>query len=190
MVPASEIGGKLLTRNELGEIIGDTELKETANYTEPDMFHEGIEPVECGVRVLENTIGVLYEGQRAALAGNGNVGAGGKSAGQVITIWPSPKSAREKLEFSTFGWQRCKDGQVFSVTVDNTAQQWTAGPVVVAESRMTTSAQRAQPTPRTCSHVLARHMNILVETVVCAREGDTMGPANQIADRILAKFPH
>lgn len=189
MVPASEISGKLLTRDELGAIIGDTELTEAATYTEPKLYFENVEPEACGVRVMENGINVLDGTERAALAGNSSAGAAGKYAGQVVTIWPSAKTATDRFDFATFDWEVCKDGQSFTVTLDNETQQWTAGPVAVTEARMTTSAQRAQPTPRSCAHVLARHWNVMVETKVCAREGDTMGAANQIADTILAKFP-
>lgn len=37
--------------------------------------------------------------------------------------------------------------------------------------------------------MIGRQFNVVVETLVCARDGEAMGQANQIADRITAKLP-
>jgi len=60
--------------------------------------------------------------------------------------------------------------------------------MTITDLRITSTAQRQQPTPRTCSHVLAAQVNVVAEASVCAGDGDTNGQANQIADKILAKF--
>ena len=189
VVPASAITGKLLTRNELADIIGDTDLNETATYTKPDVITEGVDPLECGQRVLANNTESYFDDQRAAMDGNSNVGAGGKRAAQVVSIWAAAKNAREMIAMSGIYWGTCKDGQTFTATADNGTQQWVAGPVTVTPLRITSTAQRQQPTPRICSHVMASQINVVVEAVACATDGDTSGEASQIADRILAKFP-
>jgi PknH-like extracellular domain len=61
--------------------------------------------------------------------------------------------------------------------------------VSIADQRISTSAQRHAPTPRVCSHVMGARLNVVVEAVACATDGDTAGPAAQIADRILDKVP-
>jgi hypothetical protein len=188
VVPASAITGKLLTRNELAEIIGDTDLKETATYTEPAYITDGVDPPECGERVLVNNTFSYYSNDRAAMDGNGNTGGGGKLAAQVVSIWASAKSAKQMLSITGEDWRSCKDGQPFTLVLNNTAQQWTAGPVTFTNLRITSTAQRQQPTPRTCAHVLAAQVNVVAEASVCAGDGDTNGQANQIADKILAKF--
>jgi hypothetical protein len=188
VVPASAITGKLLTRNELAEIIGDTDLKETATYTEPAYITDGVDPPECGERVLVNNTFSYSSNDRAAMDGNGNTGGGGKLAAQVVSIWASAKSAKQMLSITGEDWRSCKDGQPFTLVLNNTAQQWTAGPVTFTDLRITSTAQRQQPTPRTCSHVLAAQVNVVAEASVCAGDGDTNGQANQIADKILAKF--
>jgi hypothetical protein len=190
VVPATAITGKLLTRNELADIIGDTDLKETATYTKPAYISEGIESPDCAQRLLVNNTFSYYGDDRAAMDGNSNTGASGKVAAQVVSIWATAKSAKQMVSISGEYWGICKDGQPFTVTIDNGTQQWTAGPVAVTDLRITSTVQRQQPTPRTCSHVMARQVNVVVETSVCAGDGDTTGQANQIADKILAKFPH
>ncbi len=190
VVPASAITGKLLTRNELADIIGDSGLKETDTYSKPAYVTEGIDPPECGQRVLVNNTFSYSSDDRAAMDGNADTGAGGKLAAQVVSIWASAKTAKQMLSISAEYWETCKDGQPFTVTSDNSTQQWTAGPVTVTDLRITSTSQRQQPTPRTCSHVMAAQVNVVVETSVCAGDGDTIGQANQIADKILAKFAH
>jgi PknH-like extracellular domain len=111
LVPASAIGGKLLTRNELAAIIGDTDLQETAAYTKPEYITEGIEPPECGQRVLANNTFTSDSEQRAAMAGNSNAGAAGKRAAQVVSIWASPKDAKQMVAISGEDWGTCKEGQ-------------------------------------------------------------------------------
>lgn len=190
VVPASAIAGKLLTRNELAEIIGDTDLKETATYTKPAYITDGVAPPECGERVLVNNTFSYYSNDRAAMDGNGNTGAGGKRAAQVVSIWASAKSAKSMVSITGEDWHTCKDGQPFTIVSDNTTQQWMAGPFTINDLRITSTAQRQQPTPRTCSKVMAAQVNVVVEAGVCADNGDTIAAANQIADKILAKFPH
>jgi hypothetical protein len=142
VVPATAIAGKLLTRNELADIIGDSDLNETATYTKPDMITEGIDPLECGERVLADNTESYYDDQRAAMDGNSNVGAGGKRAAQVVSIWTAAKNAKEMIAMSGTYWGTCKDGQTFTVTADNGTQQWVAGPVTVTASRITSTVQR------------------------------------------------
>ncbi|MBV8966938.1 MAG: sensor domain-containing protein [Mycobacteriaceae bacterium] len=190
LVPASAITGKLLTRNELAEIIGDTELQEVTSYAKPDYVTEGVDPPECGQRVLVGDSFTYESDQRAAMDGNSNVGAAGKRAGQVVSIWATTKMAKESATMMADDWNSCKENQQFKITADNALAQWTAGPVTVTATRTTTTAQRQQPTPRTCTHITATELNVMVETVVCGTDQDTSGQANQIADRILAKFPH
>jgi hypothetical protein len=108
----------------------------------------------------------------------------------VVSIWATAKDAKQMVAISGDYWNTCKEGQSFAVTADNGTQQWTAGPISLTASRISSTAQRQQPTPRTCSHIMESQLNVVVETAVCADDRDTTGPANQIADRILAKFPH
>jgi hypothetical protein len=189
VVPASAIAGKLLTRNELAGIIADTDLKENATFTKPDYITDGVDPPECGVRVLADNTFAYSDDQLAAMAGNNNVGAGGKRAAQVVSIWAAAKKAKDTVAMAGNDWGSCKEGQSFTVTADNGTQQWIAGPITITVPRITTTAQRQQPTPRTCSHVMASQINVVVEAVACGADGDISGQANQIADRILAKFP-
>jgi hypothetical protein len=189
VVPASAIAGKLLTRNELADIIADTDLKEVATYTKPDYITEGVDPPECGVRLLADNTFAYSDDQLAAMAGNSNVGAGGKRAAQVVSIWAAAKKAKDTVSMAGNDWGSCNEGQSFTISADNGTQQWIAGPITITVPRITTTAQRQQPTPRTCSHVMASQINVVVDAVACGADGDISGQANQIADRILAKFP-
>ena len=85
------------------------------------------------------------------MAGNGKVGAAGRYAGQVVPIWLTPRDARQMFEATAVEWGFCRGGASFTLTADGAQQQRMAGPITVAECRIASSGQRAQPTPCTCA---------------------------------------
>jgi hypothetical protein len=187
-VPAPAINGKLLTRNELASIVADTGMRELDNYTTPGDQVAGIDPQECAERITVAATLTYHDDARAAMAGNTNVGDRGQLAAQVITVWQARKDATRVVPMSATEWRFCRDNQPFTVTTDGGTQHWLPGPVTVHATRMSSTTQRQEPPPRTCSHVMAAQANIVVESMVCG-DGDSVGQADQIADRLLTKFP-
>jgi hypothetical protein len=88
-------------------------------------------------------------------------------------------------------WESCPDNQTFTSNLADGLRHWTSGTGTAKEgtSRISTTSQREEPPPRSCSHVMASQANVVVETAVCG-DNDTRVAANQIADRIMAKIPH
>jgi len=87
-------------------------------------------------------------------------------------------------------WGLCPDHAPFTYDFGHGVSHWTTGTITANEdtSRISTTAQRQEPPPHTCAHVMAAQANVVVETHACG-DGDTLAAANAIADRILAKVP-
>ena len=190
-MPAAGVADKLLTRSELGAIVDDIDMSEVESYIGPDTTTQGFQPRECLYRALVAAgLGYMGEGRRA-MVGNTNRGINGRVAAQVISVWVDRKQPRAVLDSARRDWALCHDGERFTVlTSDGEAgPYWVAGPISAeVETRASSVIERQDPPGRTCQHVFAVQANIGVETIACG-EGDTAAQANEIADRILARFP-
>jgi hypothetical protein len=191
VVPAAGVADQLLKRSELGAILGDTGVSEVESYTGPDTTTQGFEPRDCLYRALVAAgIGYLGKG-RQALVGNTNRGMNGRVAAQVISVWENRNQPRDVLDSARRDWALCHDGEQFTVAASGGEgdQYWVAGQISAAgETRASSVIERQEPPERTCHHVFATQANIGVETTACG-DGDTAAQANEIADRILARFP-
>jgi hypothetical protein len=187
LVPTAGIADKLLKRDELGSIVGDTDLKDNANVTKPE-WDGGFVPEECGDRMV--VAQDANYGSQMAIAGNQATGARGQIASQVIAVWTNREGSRANVRLVALNWGVCPDNAPFTYDSGHGISHWTAGTITANEdtSRISTTAQRQEPPPHTCGHVMAAQANVVVETSVCG-DGDTLAAANQIADRILAKVP-
>jgi hypothetical protein len=85
LVAASTADEALLKRSELGDIIGDTDLRQVEAYTKPWQSSEGVEPRDCAPRLLFNEA-VAAAGYQLAV-GDTNRGARGQIAQQLITVF-------------------------------------------------------------------------------------------------------
>ena len=188
LVPAAGIADKLLKRDELGGIVGDTDMKDNANVTKPELWTPGFVPEECVYRMLVAQ-SMNYGGQMA-FAGNQATGARGQIASQMIAVWTDRDQSRQKVRNAALNWGLCPDDAPFTYDSGHGVSHWTTGTITANEdtSRISTTAQRQEPPPHTCAHVMAAQANVVVETSVCG-DGDTLAAANTIADRILAKVP-
>jgi PknH-like extracellular domain len=194
LVPAAGINDKLLKRSELAGIVGDTDMRQFVTYVKPDdSVVLVVQPSECTYRLFvagANAYGAGLGGHElVAMAGDGNRGARGQVAYQVISVWQDRVQPVRAVEDIGLDWGLCPDG-VFTLNAPEGQAHWLTGTVIsrAPAPRISTTSQRQEPPPHTCSHVVAAQANVLVETSVCG-DGDTMSAANQIADSLLAKFP-
>jgi hypothetical protein len=193
LVAASAAKGALLKRSELGEIIGDTDLRQVQSHTKPWQSSDGVDPRDCAPRLLFNQA-VAAGGYQLAV-GDTNRGARGQVAQQLITVFANrDQPARVVGDFARmFGY--CAAGAPFSTTIGSVTQHWMPGPVtsdatgpVSDATRAGAGAQRQEAPARNCYHATVVRANVVVESVVCG-DGDSAGQANVIIDRIAAKFP-
>ncbi len=152
-----------------------------------------MDPRDCAPRLVFNEA-VAASGYQLA-TGDTNRGARGQIAQQLITVFDNrDQPARVVGDLARmFGY--CAAGEVFSTTIGDVTQHWTAGPVtsdatgpISDATRAGGGAQRQEAPPRTCYHATVARANVVVESVVCG-DGDSEGQANVIIDRIAAKFP-
>jgi hypothetical protein len=187
IVPTVGIKGKLLSLTQLGAIVGDTDMLQLAAYTEPDIDTSGLDPFDCRAAMLAATSSGYFQKTRQAMIGDTDRGAGGWAAAQVISVFASRDDPAEFLNATTRNWASCLRQGAVTLTGPPT-QHWTPGQLEQGNPRIALTITRKEPPPRTCHHVMAAQANIAVEAVVCG-DGDTVTPANQIVDALLAKFP-
>ena len=189
LVPAAGVRAKLLNRDELAGILGDTDMKDTGDYTKPDeALLLKFDPDGCAPRLIVG-VGEGYFKQ-AAFVENVNKGARGQVADQAISVWQNRNQATSQVRETAVDWGLCRDNQVITVKIPDAPEHWVSGAIAsrAPTSRISTTSQRQEPPQRTCSHVMAAQGNVVVETSVSG-DGDTLAAANEIADRILAKLP-
>jgi hypothetical protein len=187
IVPTVGIKGKLLSLTQLGAIVGDTDMRQLAAHTEPDVDTSGLDPYDCRSAMLAATSSGYYKKTRQAMIGDTDRGARGQAAAQVISVFASRDDPAEFLNSTTRNWASCLRQGAMTLTGPPT-QHWTPGQLEQTATRIALTITRQEPPPRTCHHVVAAQANIAVEAVVCG-DGDTVTPANQIVDTLLAKFP-
>jgi PknH-like protein len=192
LVAAAAAKEALLKRSELGEIIGDTELRQVQSHTKPWQSSDGADPRDCAPRLVFNEA-VAASGYQLA-TGDTNRGARGQIAQQLITVFDNrDQPARVVGDLARmFGY--CAAGEPFSTTVGAVTQHWMPGLVtsdatgpVSDATRAGAGAQRQEAPPRNCYHATVARANVVVESIVCG-DGDSEGQANVIIDRIAAKF--
>jgi hypothetical protein len=192
-VAASAAKPALLKRSELGEIIGDTDLRQVQSHTKPWQSSDGAEPRDCAPRLVFNEAVAAYGYQLAV--GDTNRGARGQIAQQLVTVFDNHDQPAKVVGDLARMFGYCAAGKPFSTTVGDVTQHWTPGPVtsdatgpLSDATRAGAGAQRQEAPPRTCYHATMARANVVVESVVCG-DGDSEGQANLIIDRIAAKFP-
>ncbi|QNJ96563.1 sensor domain-containing protein (plasmid) [Mycolicibacterium fluoranthenivorans] len=193
LVSAAAAGDALLKRTELGQIIGDTDLRQNMSYTKPWESGQGVQPGDCAPRLLFSEA-VAAAGYQAAV-GDSNRCARGQSAAQMITVFVDRDQPARVVGDLGRMLGYCAEGESFSTTAGDVTQQWTAGPAasdalgpVSGETRAGGGAQRQQAPPRNCYHAVRVRANVVVESVVCG-DGDSTGQAREVVDRITAKLP-
>lgn len=185
LVPSADAKGLLLALPELGEIIGDTDLKESQSYAEPQLMAGKIDPYNCRYRAIASSSGVSLGSP--AIAGNVTRGVGGQSATQAVAIFDKPEQVAEALKTIKHQWGLCPDGDIFFIEVGSENLRWVPYPISDDGGRLGTTIKR-DGLPRNCHHVAVGKANAVVETTVCG-DGDGAPRANIIAERILAKIP-
>ncbi len=185
LVPPADAKGLLLGLPELGEIIGDTDLKESQSYAEPQLMAGKIDPYNCRYRAIASSSGMSLG--NPAIAGNVSRGVGGQSATQAVAIFEKPEEVAEALKTIKHQWGLCPNGDIFFIEVGSENLRWVPYPISDEGGRLGTTIKR-DGLPRNCHHVAVGKANAVVETTVCG-DGDGAPPANVIADRILAKIP-
>jgi hypothetical protein len=188
VVPTVGIKGKLLSLAQLGAIVGDTDMKQLRSWAEPNIDTAGVDPFDCTAAVLVATNGGYYQKTRQAMIGDTDRGAGGWVAAQVISVFASRADTAPFLSAMASDWSSCIRKGAITMT-GPPSQHWTPGQIEQGDARIAITVTRNDPPPpRTCHHVLAAQANIVVDALVCG-DGDTVAPTNQIADKLLAKFP-
>lgn len=206
VVTADIARAALLKRSELGQILGDTDIKQISSYTKPFEISTGVEPADCASKLLFQEA-ISSSGYQAVM-GDRNQGAQGTAA-QLIQVfpvtakdWPVPN--RQALRaagnvVSQLYDKNCREGVTFTTTAKDVTQHWTAGPVVsenpaaLDDPRVDTArggggAVRQEAPARNCYHAVLARNNAMVQSIVCGA-GDSQAQANQILDSIAAKLP-
>jgi hypothetical protein len=155
LVSAAAAGAALLKRTELGEIIGDTDLRQVKSYTKPSESGEGVQPRDCAPRLLFSEA-VAAAGYQAAV-GASSRGARGQSAAQLITVFTDREQPARVVGDLGRMVGYCAEGESFSTTAGDATQQWIAGPAasdalgpVSGATRAGGGAQRQEAPPRNC----------------------------------------
>jgi hypothetical protein len=187
IVPTTGIKGKLLSLAQLGAIVGDTDIKQLRAWAEPNIDTAGVDPFDCTAAMLVATNGGYYQKTRQAMIGDTDRGARGWVAAQVISVFSSRAATAPFLDAMASDWNSCHRKGAITLT-GPPDQHWTAGQLEQGDARIAITVTRNDPPPRTCRHVLAAQANIVVDALVCG-DGDTVAPANQLVDALLAKFP-
>jgi hypothetical protein len=189
LVPAAAGADLLLKRSELSEIISATDLAQTEAYTGPQRSNVKIEPWPCRSRALVGETGVSVN--NPTLVGNANRGANGQAVTQMVAIFEKSGDITNQggaMWLIEDEWRDCPDGDIFFIELDaNNSQRWVPYPITTGPDRIGTTFKR-DGLPRNCHHVVAHRGNVMAEVLVCG-DGDNTGPANTVADRILAKVP-
>ncbi|MCW1819746.1 MULTISPECIES: sensor domain-containing protein [Mycolicibacterium] len=205
--PASAARAALLSPGDLGEIVGDSDMRQTATFSQPGQPSAGIEPRDCAARLLfQEAVGA--DGYQAVV-GDNHRGTRGQSAAQLIQVFPqtSPvwrQAGRQALRVAgntvrMINDEQCRDGVVFTIAAQDVTQHWTAGPVTaenpaaLPDPRVDTArggggARRQEAPARNCYHAVLARGSAVVESIVCG-DGDSQAQANAVIDRIAAKLP-
>lgn len=206
VVTADIARAALLKRSELGQILGDSDIKQISSYTKPFELSTGVEPADCASKLLFQEA-ISSSGYQAVM-GDRNQGAQGTAA-QLIQVfpvtakdWPVPN--RQALRaagnvVSQLYDENCREGVTFTTTAKNVTQHWTAGPVVsenpaaLDDPRVDTArggggAVRQEGPARNCYHAVLARNNAVVQSIVCGA-GDSQVQADQVLDSIAAKLP-
>lgn len=187
LVPTVGIKGKLLSLTQLGAIVGDTDMKQLRAHPEPNVDTSGVDPFDCTAAVLAATGGGYYQKARQAMIGDTDRGAAGWVTAQVISVFASRADTAPFLDAMASDWNSCiRKGTI--TMAGPPEQHWTPGPLEQGDARIAITVTRTDPPPRSCHHVLAAQANVVVAALVCG-SGDTVAPANKLADTLLAKFP-
>jgi hypothetical protein len=188
IVPTVDIKGKLLALAQLDGVLGDTDMRPLASYTEPQIGTSGVDPFECRPTLLVATANAYFQKARQGMVGDTNRGAGGWVASQVISVFASRADPKAFLDSVASEWSGCIGKGAMTATTDP-PQRWNPGSLEQTDDRIALTITRQDPPPRSCRHVVATQANIAVEVQVCG-EGDTVGPANTLVAALLAKFPN
>jgi hypothetical protein len=193
LITATAAHDALLKRTQLGEIIGDSDMRQTNQYTRPWVSSEGVEPPDCALRLLFNQAAAAGNYQSAI--GDNNRGAAGNTVAQLITVFDNREQPAKVVgDFARmFGY--CADQQLFRTTSGDVTQHWTAiGSTSDAKDPLSDAtragggAQRQEAPPRNCYHAVVAQANGVVEALVCG-PGDAAAQANEIVKRITEKLP-
>ncbi len=80
------------------------------------------------------------------------------------------------------------DGQAFTSFSNGDTTPWISGPITTAsEDRAVSLMTRQKGAAKTCAHVVATHLNTVIEALVCG-PGDTVAQASVIADGLVANL--
>jgi PknH-like protein len=187
VVAATATKDKLLTLDELGRIVDDTNMAVKQTYSEPDSTNKPVDPSDCVYRMAMATAPAYWLPGRVAMAGDSDRGAKGNVAGQLIAVYADRSIPARVLGAAKVEWQACKADQL--ITITDGGGHWVADTMAVESTRIGTTLTRRERPPRTCRHVMATQANVVIETWVCGG-GNTTDQANAIADKILAKVPN
>lgn len=192
-VPVAGINEKLLTPTELADIVGDTDMK-PGQIEGPSVQTQGFDPPDCAALAGIGATFSYWAPGLAKMAGNVNFGARNQMAAQLISVWQDPSQPKIVVDQSAYEWGYCPLDKLFTVPAmgDVAPTHWVPSSYPPdSESRVGIAVQRRESPPRTCYHVMASQANLVVEAMACG-DGDAAqqaGHANEIASRILAKFP-
>lgn len=193
-VTAPAAQSALLKTAEMAQIVGDTDMRPLSEFTHPWEPTTGVEPSLCAPRLLFNQ--AIAAAKYQAVSGNRIKGKRGQIVGQLVTVFVDKARPRVVVAgfFNAFGY--CNAGQPFTTSVGDVTQHWMPTAVMSegldrsgrTASRAGAGADRQEEPLRNCYHATLAKANVTVESIVCG-DGDSVGMANTVIDRIAAKFP-
>lgn len=187
-IAPTSLGTKLLKRDAVAATVGDAGLKPIQTYDKPD-FSSVMQPPQCDYRAFPARSTAYMSSLLEGMAGEANSDdTTGVLAAQVVSSWANADHPKMVLSTITGEWRLCPEGQAFTSFSNGDTTPWVGGPVTTgSEDRAVSLMTRQKGAAKTCAHVVATHLNTVIETLVCG-PGDTVAQASVIADGLVANL--
>ena len=187
-IAPTALGGKLLKREEISAAVGDDGLRPIQTYDKPD-FNSVMQPPQCDFRAFPARSTAYMSPLLEGMAGEASTDdATGVLVAQVVSSWSTVDHPRMVLSTVSGEWRLCPEGLAFTSHSNGENTPWLSGPITTpSQDREVSLMTRQRGNAKTCAHVVAAHLNAVIETLVCG-PGDTVAQASVIADGLVANL--
>ncbi len=183
-VAPRETGSVLLGAADIGNVLGDPNMKEGAHSDQLRAQQGTLSDPEC-LSAFEPFEESVYRPHNPTAIHTQVVQSAGDAhrVVEAVAKFPSAEKARAFVELSAGKWQGCANKTV-TFTNPSKSTEWTFGEVNGAAPKITMT--RAQTdNGRTCQHALSAAGDLVIEVQACGN--DITDGAARLADQIAAK---
>ncbi|MDA2891257.1 sensor domain-containing protein [Mycolicibacterium sp. BiH015] len=184
---ASDLEKALLSANEMGEILGRSDLVPTDVVDHMDETALTVSNPNCA-GVVGTAIEVVY-------AGSGHTAVRDQAftleqpryfVAQAAVLFRSQDQARNFVASLADKWNRCA-GQPFSISAPGGEERWTVNEPERGESKVSQRATGEGAGGYACQHALTARSNVVVEALSC--HDNVADEADRIVDKMTDKLP-